>query len=92
MRSSTTLEEPPLPSPVKNGKAFSHNAGLLSIASKKESLSMLNTCGAIDDGRRELLTPAVEDRGGSSLVGAANSWRPPWRTAVGAYIVGAPRS
>ena len=69
MHFSTTLEEPPLPSPVENGEAFSHNAGLLSIAGKKESLSMLNTCGAIDAGRCEQLTPAVEDRGGSSYSG-----------------------
>ena len=60
------MEEPPLPSPVTNGEGFNHNAELLSIAGKKESLSMLNTCGAMDAGRREQLTPAVEDRGGSS--------------------------
>ena len=65
-------------SPVasENGVAFSHNAGLLSIAGKKESLSMLNTCGATDAGRREQLTPAVEDRGGSSYCGGREQRTP----------------
>ena len=54
---------------MKIDEAFSHNASILSISSKKESLSMLNTCGAVDAGRREQLTPDVEDRGGSSYSG-----------------------
>ena len=76
MHFSATLEEPPLPSPVKDGEAFSHNARLLSIAGKKESLSMLNTCGAMDAGRREKLTPAVEDLGGSSYSGGREQLTP----------------
>ena len=76
MHFSAMLEEPPLPSPVKNGKAFSHHAGLLSIAGKKESPSTLNTCGAIDGGRREPLAPAVEDRGGSSYSGGREQLAP----------------
>ena len=66
MHFSATLEEPPLPSPVKISKVFSHNDGLLSIAGKKESLSILNKCGAMDASFLEQLTPALEDRGGSS--------------------------
>ena len=76
MHFSATLEEPPLPSPVQNGEASSHNAGLLSIAGKKKSLSMLNTCGAMDAGRREQLTPAVEDRRGSSYSGGGEQLAP----------------
>ena len=61
---------------MKNGEAFSHNAGLLSIAGKKKSLSMLNTCGVIDAGRREQLAPTVEDRGGSSYSGGREQLAP----------------
>ena len=76
VRFSATMEEPPLPSPVTNGEGFNHNAELLSIAGKKESLSMLNTCGAMDAGRREQLTPAVEDRGEELSAGESGgiSW------------------
>ena len=76
MHFSVTLEKPSLPSPVKTGEAFSLNAGLLTIAGKKEPLSMLNTCGAIDAGRREQLAPAVEDRGGSSYSGGREQLAP----------------
>ena len=72
----TTLEELPLPSPVTNGEAFSHNAGLLSIAGKQDSLSTLDTRGAMDSGRREQLTPAVEDRSGRSFSGGREQLTP----------------
>ena len=76
MHFSVTLEKPSLPSPVKTGEAFSLNAGLLTIAGKKEPLPMLNTCGAIDAGRRGQLAPGVEDRGGSSYSGGREQLAP----------------
>ena len=76
MHFSATLEELPLPSKMKTGDAFSHNAGLLSIAGKKESLSMLITCGAMDAGCREQLTPAVKDGGGGSYSGGRKQLAP----------------
>ena len=37
---------------------------------------MLNTCGAMDSGLREQLTPAVEDRGGISYSGESEQLTP----------------
>ena len=65
MHLSATLEKPPYSSPVTNGEASSHNAGLLSMTGTKKSLSMLTTRGSMDAGRLKQLTPTAEDRGGS---------------------------
>ena len=72
---SAALEEPPPLPPVKNGEAFSRNAGLLSMMGNTALLSMLDTRGAVNAGRCKE-TPAVVGHGGSSYSGGRKQLTP----------------